>query len=151
MIRGLVALDFWAWDSHRKIGLDFAAGAHAVKIKSFTDLTVWQKAHELSLLTYKLTAGFPKAERFGIVSQLRRASASVPANIAQGYGRRTTRELLRSLQIAAGEVEEVRYFLILSRDLGYVTAESFDAGRKLCDSVAQLVSALGRSLKQRQL
>jgi len=131
--------------------LDVAAGAHAVKIKSFTDLTVWQRAHELSLLAYRLTAGFPRAELFGIVSQLRRASTSAPANIAEGYGRRTTRELLRSLQIAAGEVEEVRYFLILSRDLGYVTTKDFDTARELCNSVAQLVSALGRSLKQRDL
>ncbi|MGA8871604.1 MAG: four helix bundle protein [Candidatus Acidiferrales bacterium] len=85
-----------------------------MKIKSFTELTVWQRAHELSLAVYKLTAGFPRSEMFGMTSQLRRASASVAANIAQGFGRRTTRELLRSLQIAAGEMEETRYFLILS-------------------------------------
>jgi four helix bundle protein len=120
-----------------------------VKIKSFTDLTVWQRAHELSLLVYKVTAGFPRREMFGVVSQLRRAAVSVPANIAQGFGRRTTRELLRSLQIAAGELEEVRYFLILSHDLGYAEQNAFVAGVKLCDSVAQLLNALGRSLKQR--
>jgi four helix bundle protein len=86
---------------------------------------------------------------FGIVSQLRRAAASVPANIAQGFGRRTTRELLRSLQIAAGELEEVRYFLILSCDLGYVDRVAFDESAKLCDSVGQLINALARSLKQK--
>ena len=84
-----------------------------------------------------------------MVSQLRRASASVPANIAQGFGRRTTRELLRSLQISAGEMEEVRYFLILSRDLGYIEVLKFEAASVLCDSVGQLINALGRSLKQR--
>jgi four helix bundle protein len=84
-----------------------------------------------------------------MVSQLRRASASVPANIAQGLGRRTTRELLRSLQIAAGEMEEVRYFLILSRDLGYVARPRFEEGSALCDSIGQLINALGRSLKNR--
>jgi four helix bundle protein len=120
-----------------------------VKINSFTELTVWQRAHELVLLVYKLTATFPKPELFGMVSQLRRASASVPANIAEGFGRRTTRELLRSLQIAAGELEETRYFLILGRDLGYVTAPRFEEGRVLCDSVGQLINALGRSLKRR--
>lgn len=81
------------------------------------------------------------------MSQLRRAAASVPANIAQGFGRRTTRELLRSLQIAAGEMEEVRYFLILSRDLRYLPADGFEKANALCDSVGQLISALGRSLQ----
>jgi len=119
-----------------------------VKIKSFTELTVWQRAHELSLQIYKVTAGFPRAEIFGIVSQLRRASVSVPANIAQGFGRRTTKELLRSLQIAAGELEEVRHFLILSKDLGYIATPSFQKMTELCDSVGQLISALGRSLKE---
>jgi four helix bundle protein len=120
-----------------------------VKINSFTELTVWQRAHELVLLVYKLTASFPRSELFGVVSQLRRASASVPANIAEGFGRRTTKELLRSLQIAAGELEETRYFLILSRDLGYIAAPRFEEGRMLCDSVGQLMNALGRSLKRR--
>jgi four helix bundle protein len=122
-----------------------------VKINSFTELTVWQRAHELVLLVYKVTASFPSSELFGMVSQLRRASASVPANIAEGFGRRTTRELLRSLQIAAGELEETRYFLILSRDLGHVVALRFEEGRVLCDSVGQLINALGRSLKRRMV
>ncbi|MGB7752377.1 MAG: four helix bundle protein [Candidatus Acidiferrales bacterium] len=120
-----------------------------MKINSFTELTVWQRAHDLVLLVYKLTASFPRSELLGMVSQLCRASASVPANIAGGFGRRTTKELLRSLQIAAGELEETRYFLILSRDLGYVAAPRFEEGRVLCDSVGQLINALGRSLKRR--
>jgi four helix bundle protein len=81
-----------------------------VKIKSFTELTVWQRAHELSLAVYNLTSGFPRKEMFGVTSQVRRASASVAANIAQGFGRRATRELLRSLEMAAGEMEETSYF-----------------------------------------
>ena len=78
---------------------------------------------------------------------MRRASVSVAANIAQGFGRRTTKELLRSLQISAGELEETRHFLILSRDLKYVDADSYKELMELCDSVGQLISALGRSLK----
>jgi len=120
-----------------------------VKINSFTDLTVWQRAHELSLMVYKLTANFPRSEMFGIVSQLRRASSSVAANIAEGFGRRTTRELLRSLQISAGELAETRYFIILSRDLGYLAAPAFEGSSELCDSVGQLINALGRSLRAR--
>ncbi len=89
-----------------------------MKVKSFEDLTVWQEAHKLTLEVYKLTAKFPADEKYGIVSQLRRCSSSVPANIAEGFGRATTRELLRCLQIARGELEEIRYFVLLSRDLG---------------------------------
>jgi four helix bundle protein len=121
----------------------------AVKINRFSDLTVWQKAHELALASYKLTASFPKSEQYGIVSQLRRSAASVAANIAEGFGRRTTKELLRCLQISRGELEEARYFLILSRDLGYISPPDFEPMNDRCDSVAQLINALGRSLKER--
>jgi four helix bundle protein len=71
--------------------------AGAVKINRFSELTVWQKAHELTLATYRLTETFPRSEQFGIVSQLRRSAGSVSANIAEGFGRRTTKELLRCL------------------------------------------------------
>jgi four helix bundle protein len=120
-----------------------------VKINRFSDLTVWQKAHELTLATYKLTEKFPRSEQFGIVSQLRRSAASVSANIAEGFGRRTTRELLSCLQISRGELEEARYFLILSRDLGHVSADEFEGMYSRCDSVGQLINALGQSLKNR--
>jgi four helix bundle protein len=120
-----------------------------VKINKFSELTVWQRAHELTLETYRVTEQFPRSEQFGIVSQLRRSAASVSANIAEGFGRRTTKELLRCLQISRGELEETRYFLILSRDLRYIPAEQFESMNGLCDSVGQLINALGRSLKER--
>jgi four helix bundle protein len=120
-----------------------------VKIEKFTDLTVWQKAHELALFVHKLTERFPAREKFGITSQIRRAAASPPANIAEGFGRRTTGELLRSLQIARGEVEETRYFLILGRDLGFVSAADFEVGVANCDTVGKLINALAGSLKKR--
>jgi four helix bundle protein len=120
-----------------------------VKIEKFTDLTVWQKAHEVTLRVYRVTEAFPDRERFGIVAQIRRSAASVPANIAEGFGRRTTRELLRSLQIARGEAEETRYFSILSRDLGYLKQDDFNRLAEGCDSVGRLINALMTSLKQR--
>ena len=120
-----------------------------MKINRFSDLTVWQKAHELTLEAYRLTEKFPRSEQFGIVSQVRRAAASVSANIAEGFGRRTTKELLRCLQISRGELEETRYFLILSRDLGFITSDAFESMNGRCDSVGQLINALGRSLKGR--
>jgi four helix bundle protein len=121
----------------------------AMKINSFRDLTVWQKAHALTLATYRLTEKFPRSEQFGIVSQARRAAASTAANLAEGFGRRTTRELLRCLQISRGELEETRYFFLLSRDLGYISPAQFTDANSLCDSVGQLINALGRSLKDR--
>ena len=120
-----------------------------VKIKSCFDLTVWQKAHELALLVFKMTERFPKADQFGIVSQVRRSCSSVPANIAEGFGRGTTKEFLRSLQIARGELEETRYFMLLSRDLGRISAEDFSRVNAECDSTGRLINALGRSLRNR--
>lgn len=117
-----------------------------MKVKSFEDLAVWQEAHKLTLEVYKRTAGFPGTEKYGITSQLRRCSSAVPANIAEGFGRATTRELLRCLQIARGELEETRYFVLLNRDLGYVTRNASEDVGKHCSSVGRLISALGSSL-----
>jgi len=118
-------------------------------LKSFRELEVWQKAHALVLDVYKLTDRFPDRECFGIVAQLRRAAASVPANIAEGFGRRTTKELLQSLAVANGSLEEARYFLILSRDLRYMPLEDYNRLDQQCNSIAQMLSALARSLKNR--
>ena len=86
-----------------------------------------------------------------MISQMRRSSMSVSANIAEGFGRRTTRELLRSMQIARGELEETRYFLILSRDLGHIKAPDFERATAACDDVGRMINALGTSLKRRLL
>ena len=120
-----------------------------MKIRTFEDLTVWQEAHKLTLEAYKLTLRFPGGEKYGIVSQLRRCSSAVPANIAEGFGRATTKELLRCLQIARGELEETRYFVLLSRDLGYVTPESYRSFGERCSGVGRLINALGSSLRKR--
>ena len=87
--------------------------------KSFQDLLVWRKAHELVLAIYPLTAAFPKHETYGLSLQMRRAAVSVPANIAEGFRRRSRTEKARFLNIAEGSLEETRYFLILTGDLGY--------------------------------
>ncbi len=116
-------------------------------LKSFQELEAWKKVYDLTLEIYGTTRGFPQDERFGLISQLRRASSSVAANIAEGYGRRTTKELLRSLRIANGEAEETRYFSLLSKDLSYMNQQEFDTVNQLCRSVSQLLSALGRSLQ----
>ena len=86
-------------------------------MKNFRDLKVWHKSHELTLLIYKETKSFPKEELYGLTSQIRRACASVPANIAEGCGKSTDADFARFLQIAFGSANELEYHLILARDL----------------------------------
>jgi len=87
--------------------------------KTFTDLVVWQKAHQIVLDVYCLSQAFPKAETFGLTSQLRRAVVSIPANIAEGFKKRSKQDKARFMNIAQGSLEECRYYLILTRDLKY--------------------------------
>ncbi|MEW6251154.1 MAG: four helix bundle protein [Planctomycetota bacterium] len=92
-------------------------------MQDFKELRVWQKAHELVLDVYRLTAGFPQDERFGLVSQMRRAAVSIPANIAEGRCRRGDKDFARFVQMAMGSAAEVEYFLLLACDLGYIAAD----------------------------
>ena len=87
--------------------------------RTFRDLVVWQKAREFVLMVYALTAVFPKQETYGLASQMRRAAASIPANIAEGFRRRGKSDKARFMNLAEGSLEESRYYLILSQDLGY--------------------------------
>lgn len=87
--------------------------------KSFRDLIVWQKAHELVLGIYQKTMDFPKEETYGLTSQVRRSSVSVAANIAEGFKKKSSRDKVRIYNIAQGSLSETEYFLILSQDLRY--------------------------------
>ncbi|MCP4683804.1 MAG: four helix bundle protein [Desulfobacterales bacterium] len=87
--------------------------------KSFQDLIVWQKAHQFVLSVYTYSESFPKNELYGLTSQLRRAAVSIPANIAEGFRKKTRPDKARYLNIAQGSLEECRYYLILSKDLNY--------------------------------
>ena len=87
--------------------------------RSFRDLLVWRKAHELVLAIYPFTAGFPRQETYGLSHQMRRAAVSIPANIAEGFRRRGKADKARFMNIAEGSLEESRYYLILAEDLGY--------------------------------
>ncbi|HOC02871.1 MAG TPA: four helix bundle protein [bacterium] len=90
------------------------------KLEKFEDLKVWQKAHRLVLEIYKITKELPQEERFALVSQVRRASVSIPANIAEGFKKRGKKDKSNFYNIAQGSLEELKYYLILSKDLGYV-------------------------------
>jgi four helix bundle protein len=87
--------------------------------KTFRDLIVWQKAHQLVLAIYRFTEEFPKTETYGLSSQLRRAAVSVPANIAEGFKKTGRPDKARFMNMAQGSLEECRYYLILADDLGY--------------------------------
>ena len=87
--------------------------------KTFRDLVVWQKAHAFALEVYRLSEGFPKDERFGVTSQLRRAAVSIAANIVEGFRKRGAQDKLRFFNIAQGSADETLYFLILSHDLQF--------------------------------
>jgi four helix bundle protein len=91
------------------------------KIKSFRDLVVWQKAHHLVLEIYRITKGYPLEEKFGLVSQMRRAAISVPANIAEGFRKYSKRDKINFYNIAQGSLDELHYYAILSKDLGYIS------------------------------
>ena len=105
---------------------------------SFKDLIVWQKSHALALKVYRVSARYPKTELYGVVSQMRRAAVSVPANIAEGFKRASRPDKARVLNIAQGSLEELRYFLLLAKDLGYEedlgVAEELDEVARLLDS-----------------
>ena len=92
--------------------------------RTFQDLVVWRKAHELVLAVYSFTAAFPKEETYGLALQMRRAAVSVPANIAEGFRRRGRADKARYMNMAEGSLEESRYYLILAQDLGYGDANS---------------------------
>ena len=94
-------------------------------MKSFRDLLVWQKAHQLTLAIYKETKSFPKEELYGLTSQIRRACASIPANIAEGCGKGSDADFSRFLQIAFGSANELEYHLLLVHDLGILESEIY--------------------------
>src|SRR5580704_18812098 len=94
-------------------------------MRNYRDLMVWEKAHKLTLAIYKETNAFPKEGRFGLTSQVRRASSSIPANLAEGCGRRSDGEMGRFIQIAMGSGAELSYHFLLARDLGLLEAKVY--------------------------
>ncbi len=94
-----------------------------MKSQSFEQLIVWQKAHSYVLAIYKIPKQYPKEELFCLVNQMRRAAASITANIAEGYAKISSKNKLRLYNISQGSLEETRNFIILSKDLGYITLQ----------------------------
>ena len=108
----------------------------------FRELKVWQKAHDLTLKIYRATNAFPKEERYGLTSQLRRAAASVPSNLAEGRCRPTDRDFGRFVGIALGSAAEVDYFLLLARDLGVLESARYNPLEREIDEIKKMLSSL---------
>lgn len=113
------------------------------------DLEVWKKSHELVLRVYEVTKAFPKNETYALIDQIRRASSSVPANIVEGQNRNTTKEYLQFLYNARGSLEEVRYFLLLSKDLGYMNKNIFESLETDSETLSKMLNGLIKSLASR--
>ena len=109
----------------------------------FEDLVVWQKSHQLALKVYRLTRSFPKEETYGLISQMRRAAVSVPANIAEGFKRRRRLDKARVMNVAQGSLEELKYYFILSGDLGYASPKS---EREDLEEVSRLLGAYAQKI-----
>ena len=117
--------------------------------KGFRKLIVWQKAHQLVILVYKLTEKFPKHEMFGLTSQLRRAMVSVPADVAEGYGAGGKGQFGRYLDIAQGSLAEAEYYLILAQDLSYTTPSQYEQTESLRAETGFLLHRLIESLDRK--
>jgi four helix bundle protein len=120
-------------------------------LKNYKELKVWQKSYQLCLEVYGITRGFPGDEKYGLISQVRRAAVSVPSNIAEGYGRKTTREYIRSLYLAYGSNCELETQILLSNDLGYMKAQEKEKLQENIEEVERMLKALIKSLENKRL
>ncbi len=111
-------------------------------------MLVWAKAHELTLAIYKATERFPRSEVYGLTSQVRRASYSIPMNIAEGCGKSTDADFARFLDMAAGSASELDYQFLLSRDLGFMSTDEHDRLAKELADVRKMLTALIRTVRR---
>jgi len=116
-------------------------------MQNFKNLEVWREAKEIAKKIYNLTDNFPEAERYGVISQLRRASASIGANIAEGCGRHTNKDFSKFLYTALGSINECVHFLTLSNELRYLTDENFSIINEDLDCAARKISNFIRAVE----
>jgi four helix bundle protein len=119
-------------------------------MKDFKSLKVWEKAHRLTLKVYEATAGFPQEEVYGLKSQMRRASVSIPTNIAEGCGRNTDAELARFLEIAMGSASELDYLVLLAKDLKMLDNKTSSDLTEMIVEIKQMLSSLIKKLRTKR-
>jgi four helix bundle protein len=116
-------------------------------MRNFRQLNVWSESHSLTLEIYQVTKSFPKDELFALTSQMRRASASIPSNIAEGCGRGTNKEYAQFLQIAMGSASELDYQLLLAKDLKYIDVAVYSALNDKVDKIQRQLNILIRKVR----
>jgi len=116
-------------------------------MKDFRQIKVWHKAHQLVLDVYRVTRDFPADEKYGLTSQLRRAAASIPTNIAEGCGKSTDKDFARFLQISYGSANEVDYLLLLAKDMSMLRLELYETMNNSLIEVKKMLAALIRKVK----
>lgn len=120
-----------------------------MKVNSYRDLIVWQKAMDLVVLVYELSSHFPRDEIFGLTAQLRKAAVSVPSNIAEGQARWSTKEFLHHMSIALGSTAEVDTQILVSIRLRYVSQDQASKALDLAAQVGKMINGLANSLESR--
>lgn len=115
--------------------------------RNHNELEIYKHAYEFALEIYKATAGFPKEEQFGITSQLRRAASSIGANISEGCGRRTDKDFIRFLHIARGSAKECEHFLKMSRELGYLCTDEYNATASKLEILGKMLTRFIQNLR----
>jgi len=119
-------------------------------IRTFRDLLIWQKSMLLVTAIYKSTASFPDSERFSLTSQIRRCATSIPSNIAEGFGRRSTGDYLRFLQIAFGSLYELQTQLEIAVNLNYLQQNNFDVLYEQSREVERMMSSFIQKIKPKK-
>jgi four helix bundle protein len=117
-----------------------------MKINSVEELEVFKKSHNFTLKTYEVTKSFPESEKFGLVTQMRRSSASIPANLMEGSHRLSRKEFRQFASISRGSVGELKYHLLLSKDLGYLAKNEYDVMKGELEDVSKMLTGLIKSL-----
>ena len=114
--------------------------------RNWEDLLVWQKSHRLVIDIYKILSNFPEEEKYGLISQIKRCAISIPANIVEGHSKNTKKEFLRFLFISRGSLEELKYYFLLSKDLGFIEFNKFNELNLKLGEVSYLLNQLIKSL-----
>jgi four helix bundle protein len=118
-------------------------------VKNYKELSVWQKSVKLSIGVYKITGRFPEAEKFGLISQIRRAATSIPANIAEGWGGGSTREYIQFLFIARGSLMELETHALIAHELGYLGNEMLASLQQEVQDIGKMLNGLIHALRSR--
>jgi four helix bundle protein len=119
-------------------------------MKDFGDLQIWTRSHQLTLEIYKLTRTYPKEETYGLVSQMRRSTSSIPTNIAEGCGRNTDADFARFLDMSMGSGSELEYQLILSHDLSYISPQAYESNLAELIEIKRMLNAFIQKLRAKR-